>query len=403
MAASVPVLLVAGVLPWQRDTMCTRAGCGSVTAAAWAGSPVWALLLLAGLATAGAWVLLLPVRGRAPIGLAVLTAVVAVLAAAGVVVSLDGLVFNRGGLVSFPLPVTETFPVLAVHPGEGLVLALAGLLLQVVAGWSTLRRRNALVCRCARRCAVTSPVLTAARAGSRRGRRGGRPLSSGRDRRHPAGTGADGRRRPAAPAASGPGGLGTVRATADRRRSRRHRARSPARPRPTRGLVHRAAALVPAADVVAAHSGAGLLLPLAAARAGARAAVFVDALLPGRPTSDRFRGFLATLPVTDGRLPRWSDWWGEEAMAELVPDAALRARIVAEQPRLPVAFYDQTVPVPPSWPPPRVAYLQFTAGYDPDAEAARTAGWPVRSRPGEHLDLATHPDETAAALLDLAT
>jgi hypothetical protein len=144
-AASVPVLLVAGVLPWQRDTVCTRTGCGSVTAAAWGGSPVWALLLLAGLATAGAWVLLLPVRGRAPIALAVLTAVVAVLAAAVVVLSLDGLVFNRGGLVGFPLPVTETFPVLAVHPGEGLVLALAGLLLQLVAGWSTLRRRNALV------------------------------------------------------------------------------------------------------------------------------------------------------------------------------------------------------------------------------------------------------------------
>jgi hypothetical protein len=144
-AASVPVLLVAGVLPWQRDTMCTRTGCGSVTAAAWGGSPVWALLLLAGLATAGAWVLLLPVRGRAPIALAVLTAVVGVLAAAVVVLSLDGLVFNRSGLVGFPLPVTETFPVLAVHPGEGLVLALGGSLLQVVAGWSTLRHRNALV------------------------------------------------------------------------------------------------------------------------------------------------------------------------------------------------------------------------------------------------------------------
>jgi hypothetical protein len=171
---------------------------------------------------------------------------------------------------------------------------------------------------------------------------------------------------------------------------------------PPEGWYDRAADLVPAADVVAAHSGAGLLLPLATGRAGARAAVFVDALTPGRPTSDRFRGFLATLPVTDGRLPRWSDWWGEEAMIELVPDAALRARIMADQPRLPLAFYDRTVPVPPSWPPPRVGYLQFTAGYDPDAGDARAAGWTVRSRPGEHLDLATRPDRTAADILDLA-
>jgi hypothetical protein len=171
---------------------------------------------------------------------------------------------------------------------------------------------------------------------------------------------------------------------------------------PPEGWYDRAADLVPPADVVAAHSGAGLLLPLAADRAGAGAAVFVDALLPGRPTSDRFRGFLATLPVTDGRLPRWSDWWGEEAMAEEVPDAAVRARIEAEQPRLPVAFYDQSVPVPPSWPPARVGYLQLSAGYDADAEGARNSGWAVRSLPGRHLDLATRPDEVAAELLGLA-
>jgi hypothetical protein len=70
---------------------------------------------------------------------------VAVLAAAVVVVSLDALVFGRTGLIGFQLPVTETFPVLAVHPAEGLALGLVGLLLQAVAGWTTLRHRNALV------------------------------------------------------------------------------------------------------------------------------------------------------------------------------------------------------------------------------------------------------------------
>lgn len=145
MAASVPVLLVAGVLPWQRDTMCTRTGCGSVPAGAWNGSPAWTLVLLVGLAMAGVWVLLLPARGRVPSAVAALTALVAVLAAAVVVVSADALLFGRTGLIDFRLPVTETFPVLAVHPAEGLVLGLVGLLLQAVAGWSTLRHRNALV------------------------------------------------------------------------------------------------------------------------------------------------------------------------------------------------------------------------------------------------------------------
>ena len=144
MAASVPVLLVAGVLPWQRDTMCTQTGCGSVLAGAWTGSPAWALVLLVGLALAGTWVLLLPGRRRVPSALAALTAAVAVLAAAVVVASADALVFNRTGLIDVRLPVTETFPVLAVHPAEGLAVGLAGLLLQAAAGWTTLRHRNAL-------------------------------------------------------------------------------------------------------------------------------------------------------------------------------------------------------------------------------------------------------------------
>ena len=145
MAASVPVLLVAGVLPWQRDVVCTQAGCGSVLAGAWGGSSAWTLVMLAGLALAGVWVLLLPARGRVPSAVAALTGLLAVLAIAVLVVSADALVFGRTGLIDFTLPVTETFPVLAVHPAEGLVLGLVGLLLQAVAGWTTLRHRNALV------------------------------------------------------------------------------------------------------------------------------------------------------------------------------------------------------------------------------------------------------------------
>ncbi len=155
--------------------------------------------------------------------------------------------------------------------------------------------------------------------------------------------------------------------------------------------------------VVVAHSGAGVVLPVVADRVGATAAVFVDALLPGSPASDRFRGFLAGLPVTGGRLPRWSDWWGPDAMAELVPDPDLRARIAADQPRLPLAFWDERVPVPVSWPPPRVGYLQLSSAYDTEAAGATDAGWPVRTLPGEHLDLATRPADVAAEIIALAT
>lgn len=155
--------------------------------------------------------------------------------------------------------------------------------------------------------------------------------------------------------------------------------------------------------VVAAHSGAGVVLPVVADRVGATAAVFVDAMLPGKPTSDRLKGFLAGLPQTGGRLPRWSDWWGPEAMAEEVPDPELRARIEADQPRLPLAFWDERVPVPASWPPPRVGYLRLSPAYDAEAAAAAEQGWPVRSLPGLHLDLASRPAEVAAELVTLAT
>jgi hypothetical protein len=167
-----------------------------------------------------------------------------------------------------------------------------------------------------------------------------------------------------------------------------------------------AAAGVTGRAVIAGHSGAGVLLPLIADRLDEVAAVvFVDALVPaagGRTEpSGRFRSFLDELPVTGGLLPRWSDWWGPGALAELVPDPALRAAIEAEQPRLARAFYAETVPVPASWPPSQVAYLQLSPAYDGDAAEAAARGWPVRSLPGRHLDLATRPAEVAAAILAL--
>ncbi len=144
-AASVPVLLLAGVLSWHRDVLCTLAGCGTVVASAWTGSPVWAAVLVVALALAGTWVLLLPTRGQVPLAVAALTGVAGVVSAAIVVVSLDALVFNHAGFFGFDLPVTETFPVLAVHPGPGLLLGLLGLLLQAVGGWASVRHRTALL------------------------------------------------------------------------------------------------------------------------------------------------------------------------------------------------------------------------------------------------------------------
>jgi hypothetical protein len=143
-AASVPVLLVAGVLSWHRDVLCTQSGCGTVAASALTGSPVWAALLVVALVLAGAWVLLLPSRRAVPLVVAAVTAVAGVVSAAVVLVSLGALVFNQPWFFGFHLPVTESFPVLAVHPGPGLLLGLLGVLLQATGGWTSVRRRTVL-------------------------------------------------------------------------------------------------------------------------------------------------------------------------------------------------------------------------------------------------------------------
>lgn len=143
-AASVPVLLAAGLLPWQRDEMCTVGGCGTVEATAWDGSPGWALPVLAGVLAGGLWVLLLPSR-PVPTWVAALAAAVGGLGAILLVGTLDAVVFGRAGFFRFELPVVEEFPVLSVSPGPGLPLGLLGLVLQAVAGWMTVRARGALV------------------------------------------------------------------------------------------------------------------------------------------------------------------------------------------------------------------------------------------------------------------
>jgi len=53
--------------------------------------------------------------------------------------------------------------------------------------------------------------------------------------------------------------------------------------------------------------------------------------------------------ATDGVLAPWSSWFGADAMRELVPDEQLRAELEAEMPRLPLSYFEATVPLPNDW------------------------------------------------------
>jgi len=173
------------------------------------------------------------------------------------------------------------------------------------------------------------------------------------------------------------------------------------------GHVAVAAAGVPDGAVLVAHSGAGALVPGIAAVAAlsdrrVTGAVFVDARIPARtgataiaePAMLEFLGDRAV----DGLVPPWSQWWGDETFAALVPDPALAAGLRAEMRHLPLDFFRAQVPVPPDWPARPCGYLQLSPAYDAEFTEARARGWTCARRDGTHLDVATRPESTAVAL-----
>jgi hypothetical protein len=161
--------------------------------------------------------------------------------------------------------------------------------------------------------------------------------------------------------------------------------------------------------VLVAHSNAGLLVPVLV-RASARpvrGCLFVDAALPARTASTpaapaELLDFLRGKVAADGRLPRWTDWWDDEDVAVLFPSPATQAAITAEQPRLPLAYYEQSLPVPSGWDDMPCGYLLFGPPYEDEAADARDRGWLVEQLPGAHLNQVVEPDATTYRLIGMA-
>lgn len=161
--------------------------------------------------------------------------------------------------------------------------------------------------------------------------------------------------------------------------------------------------------VLVAHSNAGIFIPVirAALAQPVLCSVFADALLPARSgvtpaVSGDFLAFLTGLAGPDGRLPRWTDWWEEQDLAPLFPDPVTREEVTAEQPRLPLSYYREQVPVPAGWDDHTCAYLRFSDGYEAEAQGAAERGWPVRTLPGEHLHQLVDPAGVAAVVQEFA-
>jgi pimeloyl-ACP methyl ester carboxylesterase len=157
--------------------------------------------------------------------------------------------------------------------------------------------------------------------------------------------------------------------------------------------------------VLVPHSNAGLFIPvITAALPGlVRGCIFVDAAVPPRsgsvPMAPPELLELLRSKASGGLLPRWTDWWDEEEVARLFPDQQTRQAVTEEQPRLPLSYYEASVPVPAGWDARPCAYLLFGPPYGGAATEAHDRDWIVQRLPGGHLHQLVDQDGVARSLL----
>ena len=162
--------------------------------------------------------------------------------------------------------------------------------------------------------------------------------------------------------------------------------------------------------VLVVHSNAGVFVPviLDGLNRPIECCVFADAAIPAAgdstPTApEGLLPFLRGLADADGRLPQWTDWWDEYDVAPMFPSPGVRRVLAAEQPRLPLAYYLERVPVAQGW-----DYglacgdLLYSEGYAEPLAEARRRGWTALSVPGEHLHQVVDPEAVTEAILELA-
>jgi pimeloyl-ACP methyl ester carboxylesterase len=160
--------------------------------------------------------------------------------------------------------------------------------------------------------------------------------------------------------------------------------------------------------VLVAHSNAGLFIPVitAALPGQVLGCIFVDAALPPRsgtaPVAPPELLALLRSKASGGLLPRWTDWWDGDEVARLFPDQQTRQAVTEEQPRLPLSYYEASVPVPAGWDVRPCAYLLFGPPYAEAATEAHGRGWIVERLPGGHLHQLVDPDGVARLLLAIA-
>jgi len=158
--------------------------------------------------------------------------------------------------------------------------------------------------------------------------------------------------------------------------------------------------------IVVPHSNAGAYVPELVVQRRVVGAVFVDAVLPtGRGhvplAPPALLGLLSEKADDDGLLPVWTSWWDAADVMDLFPDSQTRARVEAEQQRLPLSYFASTLPIPQGWDDIPGAYLAFGDTYAAERDRAAQRRWPVSTLSGGHLHMLIDPEKVAAELVAL--
>lgn len=162
----------------------------------------------------------------------------------------------------------------------------------------------------------------------------------------------------------------------------------------------------PSEVILVGHSGAGRLLPVLGERLAMRVAayVFVDSDIPTKTESrlDAMPDEIAQQfrdAAENGLLPPWP----EEVFKHEIRDDDVRRRLVAELSPLPLAVYEEPIPLPPTWPDAACAYIRLSDKYPAAETHAESEGWPIHRFDGDHFFILVEPNSVAAALIQIAS
>ncbi|MEO6456669.1 MAG: hypothetical protein ABIO92_00120 [Chloroflexia bacterium] len=162
------------------------------------------------------------------------------------------------------------------------------------------------------------------------------------------------------------------------------------------------------AVVLVAHSGAGMLLPAIRQVMGRPIAgyIFVDAGIPqdGKGRLDRFEHEAAEQfrrSAIDGLLPTWTD----ADLAQVIPDDQTRARFVADLKPLPLAVYEEPIPVFDGWPDAPCSFIAFRSDdeyvYADSLRHVEQQRWLSAKMVGMHFHMLVDPVAVVDALLSV--